>query len=176
MDILTAITYMAFAVMLMLAGALLWLYMSAAANDGMVVPATQAEAPPNAVQPSHSSAVVAFVNTNPPVATGFEDDDDEPGGEIPPEILAAWADDAQVPPPRPSQARTLYEALGVARDATDDDLRSAYRAAAKQWHTDTNHDAYAADEFNVVREAYSVLSDPEMRAKYDAGLNIESEE
>ena len=176
MDTLTLIAYMACAVALMLAGLALYLYSSSVGQDGMVVVEPVPFAQPAAADPPPSPAVVAFINTN-PVATGFDDDDDDdtPGGEIPPEILAAWSDEPEIEPKRPSQAKTLYEALGIAQDATDDDLRSAYRSAAKLWHTDTNHDPQAADEFNVVREAYNVLSDPDMRARYDAGLMIEED-
>lgn len=178
MDTLTLVTCMAVAVALMLAGLALYIYSSAVGQDGMVVIEPVPVAQPAVAAPPPSPAVVAFVNTNPPATTGFDDDDDDtPGGEIPPEILAAWADEPEAAAvKRPSQAKTLYEALGVTQDASDDELRAAYRAAAKQWHTDTNHDPHAADEFNVVREAYSVLSDLDMRSKYDTGLNIETGE
>lgn len=175
MDTLTMVTYMAGALALMLAGLALYLYSSAVGRDGMVVSEPVQVAQPAAPALSPSPAVVAFVNTNPPVTTGFDDDDDDThGGEIPPEILAAWADEP-AEERRPSRARTLYEALEVDTDATDDELRAAYRTLAKRWHTDTNRDPHAADEFTVVREAYSVLSNPEMRAKYDAGLTQEVE-
>lgn len=158
MDTLVSITYMAFAVMLMLAGVALWLYISASAQDGMVVMTTNPVAKPSPPAPPPSPAVVAYVHTGPPVTTGFDEDD----------IL-------QASPPRPSEAKTLYAALGVGMDASDDELRTAYRTLAKQWHTDTNRDPQAANEFTIVREAYFVLSDPDLRAKYDAGLGIEED-
>jgi molecular chaperone DnaJ len=65
-------------------------------------------------------------------------------------------------------ARDLYEALGVARDASDDDIRKAYRKLARELHPDVNDDPRAADRFKEVAGAYEILSDREKRARYDA--------
>lgn len=71
--------------------------------------------------------------------------------------------------------RDYYEVLGVQRSAGADELKSAYRRLAKQYHPDVNKDAGAADHFKEVNEAYAVLSDAEKRAAYDryghAGVN-----
>jgi hypothetical protein len=65
----------------------------------------------------------------------------------------------------------LYEELGVARDASRDEIAAAYRARAKELHPDTRPvDADAADRFARVGTAYRVLSDPEERARYDRSL------
>ena len=62
----------------------------------------------------------------------------------------------------------LYELLGVGRDASDDELKRAYRVKARQFHPDTNHAGSEDDEhFKEVSLAYEVLSDPERRARYD---------
>jgi hypothetical protein len=62
----------------------------------------------------------------------------------------------------------LYEELGVARDATREEIAAAYRARAKELHPDTRPvDADAADRFARVGVAYRVLSDPDERARYD---------
>jgi DnaJ domain/Protein of unknown function (DUF3592) len=67
----------------------------------------------------------------------------------------------------------LYEALGVAHDATREEIATAYRARAKELHPDTRPiDADASDRFARVGAAYRVLSDPEERARYDESLRI----
>ncbi|MBI4611363.1 MAG: molecular chaperone DnaJ [Candidatus Rokubacteria bacterium] len=64
--------------------------------------------------------------------------------------------------------RDYYEILGVSRDATDGDLKKAYRQLALQYHPDRNPgDKKAEEHFKEINEAYSVLSDPEKRAQYD---------
>src|ERR1700741_4800063 len=64
--------------------------------------------------------------------------------------------------------RDFYEVLGVARDASADDIQSAYRKLARTYHPDVNKDPGAEDRFKEVSEAYDVLSDPEQRRRYDA--------
>src|SRR3954466_15208414 len=64
--------------------------------------------------------------------------------------------------------RDFYEILGVARDASADDIQRAYRKLARQWHPDVNKDPQAEDRFKEISEAYDVLSDPETRRRYDA--------
>jgi molecular chaperone DnaJ len=62
----------------------------------------------------------------------------------------------------------LYEVLGVGRDASDEDLKRAYRTKARESHPDANHgDADNGDRFKEVSLAYEVLKDPERRARYD---------
>lgn len=64
--------------------------------------------------------------------------------------------------------RDYYEVLGVARGAGSAELKSAYRKLAIQYHPDKNSgDAEASEKFKEASEAYSVLSDPEKREKYD---------
>ena len=70
-----------------------------------------------------------------------------------------------------------YTTLGVARTATDADIKKAFRKLAQQWHPDVNTDAGAQERFKEINEAYQVLSDPGRRATYDrfgkAGLGAD---
>jgi molecular chaperone DnaJ len=64
--------------------------------------------------------------------------------------------------------RDYYEVLGVSKDATDQEIKSAYRKMAVRYHPDKNPGSKEAEEnFKEAAEAYSVLSDPEKRARYD---------
>jgi molecular chaperone DnaJ len=64
--------------------------------------------------------------------------------------------------------RDYYEVLGIGRGATEQDIKSAYRKLAIQFHPDKNPgDAAAEEKFKEAAEAYSVLSDPQQRAAYD---------
>lgn len=64
--------------------------------------------------------------------------------------------------------RDYYEVLGVARNATETDIKKAYRRLAMKYHPDKNPgDAAAEEKFKEAAEAYAVLSDPEQRARYD---------
>lgn len=64
--------------------------------------------------------------------------------------------------------RDYYEVLGVDKNASDADIKKAYRKLAKQYHPDVNPgDTVAEAKFKEVNEAYEVLSDPQKRAQYD---------
>ena len=65
--------------------------------------------------------------------------------------------------------KDFYKILGVAKDASDADIKKAYRKLARQYHPDTNSgDVVSEKKFKDISEAYSVLSDPEERQQYDA--------
>lgn len=67
-----------------------------------------------------------------------------------------------------ASARDYYEILGVPRDATEEQIKRAYRRLAMQYHPDRNPgDKEAEEKFKEASEAYQVLSDPERRAQYD---------
>ena len=63
--------------------------------------------------------------------------------------------------------RDLYAVLGVGRDATDAEIKRAFRRLAQQWHPDVNRDSGADLRFKEINEAYQVLSDPQRRQAYD---------
>jgi molecular chaperone DnaJ len=64
--------------------------------------------------------------------------------------------------------RDYYEVLGISRDASDQEIKSSYRRMAVKYHPDKNSgDKSAEEKFKEAAEAYSVLSDPEKRARYD---------
>ena len=63
-----------------------------------------------------------------------------------------------------AQEQNLYEILGVAKDASDDDIKKAFRKLAVKYHPDAGGDA---ETFKKISQAYDVLSDPKKRAEYD---------
>jgi len=72
-----------------------------------------------------------------------------------------------------SQEKNYYKILGIPRTAEKKAIKSAYRKLALEWHPDKNEDKEKAEQmFQDISEAYEVLSDDEMRAKYDRGENV----
>ena len=66
-----------------------------------------------------------------------------------------------------AMARDYYETLGVPRDASDDDIKKAFRRRARELHPDVNPDPEAEARFKELAQAYEALADPETRAVYD---------
>ncbi len=71
--------------------------------------------------------------------------------------------------------RDYYEVLGLAKDASPEDIKKAFRQQALKYHPDRNREPGAGDKFKEVAEAYQILNDPERRTAYDrfghAGVN-----
>jgi curved DNA-binding protein len=63
--------------------------------------------------------------------------------------------------------RDYYDALGVSRNASSEEIQRAFRSLARRYHPDVNKDPSAEDRFKEINEAYRVLSDPDTRKRYD---------
>ena len=63
--------------------------------------------------------------------------------------------------------RDYYEILGIPRNASVDDIKTAFRKLARQFHPDVSKEPDAEEKFKEINEAYGVLSDPQKRARYD---------
>src|SRR5712691_3120631 len=64
----------------------------------------------------------------------------------------------------------LYNLLGLSANASRDEVKAAYFAAARRFHPDSNPNPGATEEFKLVADAYSILSDPSQRSTYDKAV------
>lgn len=65
----------------------------------------------------------------------------------------------------------LYNVLGVAPNASEEDIKKVYRSLAMRFHPDRNPEPGAAARFQAIAKAYEVLSDPAKREEYNQSLN-----
>ncbi|MDH3515045.1 MAG: DnaJ domain-containing protein, partial [Gammaproteobacteria bacterium] len=63
--------------------------------------------------------------------------------------------------------KDYYQIMGVSRDASQDEIKRAYRRLARKYHPDVSKETDAEARFKDIGEAYEVLKDPEKRAAYD---------
>lgn len=88
---------------------------------------------------------------------------------FPESVLRGWFEGTTT---MPDQQPTLYSVLLVTRTATDDEIKSAYRRMARQWHPDICREPNAHEQFIAIQHAYDILS--KNRERYDAGLALEA--
>ncbi len=91
---------------------------------------------------------------------------------FPETVLRSWFDSGE--PEEPQNEQTLYQVLGIKKSATAEEVKTAFRRMAKQWHPDVCKEQNAQEMFIKIQEASEILSDTIKRAKYDAGLELQS--
>jgi len=94
----------------------------------------------------------------------------------PPPLANEGGGGRQPPPPLLAQNHCYYEILGVECNATDEDLKEAYRKLAVKHHPDKQKDAeggeVAAEQFKLASRAYKVLTNPEKRKAYNDVISL----
>lgn len=90
---------------------------------------------------------------------------------IPENALRTWFEQGAA---MPEQAATLYGILGVPNGIDVDGIKAAYRRIVRQWHPDVCREPNAAEQFLLIQNAYEILSQPNKRARYDAGLALQA--
>ncbi|KAI5622342.1 dnaJ-like subfamily C member 18 [Silurus asotus] len=88
-------------------------------------------------------------------------------GEAPSDDKKSYTEEQRQGVLRIQRCRDFYEILGVSKDASDEDLKKAYRKLALRFHPDKNCAPGATDAFKAIGNAYAVLSNPEKRQQYD---------
>lgn len=90
---------------------------------------------------------------------------------FPENVLRVWFEAGEA---FPDQQSSLYGVLAVKKTASADEVKTAYRRMAMQWHPDRCREPNAAEQFLRVQEAYQILSNEGARARYDAGLQLQA--
>lgn len=87
-------------------------------------------------------------------------------------ILRKWFEEGSE---RAGFEETLFSLLLCNQNSTDQEIRSGYRRLARQWHPDVCKEENTGEMFKRISDAYQILSDPQKRARYQAGLAFERE-
>jgi hypothetical protein len=92
---------------------------------------------------------------------------------FPEQVLRQWFEGIVTEQAAPAP-NTFYGVLGIRQNVDADELKQAYRRMARQWHPDVCREPDAAERFIKIKEAYELLSNSKLRARYDAGLLLEA--
>jgi hypothetical protein len=87
---------------------------------------------------------------------------------FPQTVLRSWFEGLDDQPP--GDTSTYYGVLGVARSATEAEIKTGYKRAVRQWHPDVCREPNANEMFLRIRDAYSILSNQRTKSRYDVGL------
>ncbi|XP_046899180.1 dnaJ homolog subfamily C member 18 [Hypomesus transpacificus] len=136
-----------------------------------IYPSTRARVLIDAIVRNGSSAAPESNNVPPPRGWRNEDLGEGRGGEEgsagSSEDKKSYTEEQRQGVFRIKKCRDFYEILGASKDASDEDLKKAYRKLALKFHPDKNCAPGATDAFKAIGNAYAVLSNPEKRLQYD---------
>jgi DnaJ-domain-containing protein 1 len=125
--------------------------------------------------PETTIATVRYLGSVKPRADGTRTASGHDGSDwryvFPDAVLKRWFGFDMAPTGRP-ETSTLYATLGIKTDASPRDIKRAFRQLARQWHPDVCHEPDATRIFQQLNHAYTILSAPATRARYDAGLAL----
>ncbi len=68
--------------------------------------------------------------------------------------------------------KDYYQILGVSKNASAEEIKKAYRKLALNYHPDRNSSPQAQEQMSLINEAYAVLSNPEVKSRYDSGKEV----
>lgn len=89
-------------------------------------------------------------------------------------VLRRWFEGAPADAGAPAPPTTYYAALGIQPDASPEQIKAGYRRMARQWHPDACREPGAHEMFLKIAEAYNILSDAQLRRRYDVGRLFEA--
>lgn len=136
-----------------------------------IYPSTRARVLIDAIVRNGSTSAPEGNHVPPPRGWRNEDFGEERGGEEgstgPSDEKKSYTEEQRQGVFRIKKCKDFYEILGVTKDASDEDLKKAYRKLALKFHPDKNCAPGATDAFKAIGNAYAVLSNPEKRHQYD---------
>ncbi|KAM4619716.1 dnaJ homolog subfamily C member 18 [Polymixia lowei] len=133
-----------------------------------IFPSTRARVLIDAIIRNGSTAAPKANHAPPP--TGWRDEDfghSNEGSNASGEDKKSYTEEQRLGVLRIKNCKDFYEILGIPKNASDEDLKKAYRKLALKFHPDKNFAPGATDAFKAIGNAYAVLSNPEKRQQYD---------